>query len=62
MLMPMDMVPPIGDVVTACRERGLLVLTAGDNMMRLAPPLIVSEAEVNRAVGIVGDALGALAR
>ena len=62
LLIGMDMVPPIGDVVTACRERGLLVLTAGDNMMRLAPPLIVSEAEVNRAVGIVGDALGALAR
>ena len=62
LLIGMDMVPPIGDVVTACRERGLLVLTAGDNMMRLAPPLVVSEAEVNRAVGIVGDALEALAR
>jgi acetylornithine/succinyldiaminopimelate/putrescine aminotransferase len=24
-----DLVPPVGDVVAACRERGLLVLTAG---------------------------------
>src|SRR5215831_7846755 len=31
LLIGMDLVPPVGNVVSACRERGLLVLTAGDN-------------------------------
>jgi len=62
LLAGMDVVPPVADVVAACRERGLLVLTAGDNMVRVAPPLIVSEAEVGRAAGILEDALGVFAR
>ncbi len=45
-------------MVSACRERGLLVLTAGDNTLRLAPPLIVDEASVERATEIVEQALG----
>ena len=41
LLVGIDLVPPVGDVVAACRERGLLVLTAGDNALRLAPPLVL---------------------
>jgi 4-aminobutyrate aminotransferase-like enzyme len=54
----LDLVPPVGDVVTRCRERGLLVLTAGDNVLRLAPPLIVDEPSIERAAGIIDGALG----
>jgi len=57
LLIGMDLVPPVGNVVSACRERGLLVLTAGDNAMRLAPPLIVDEAAIDRAATIVEAAL-----
>ncbi len=60
LLLGIDLVPPVGDVVAACRERGLLVLTAGDNVLRLAPPLVVPEESVDRAAAIIGDALGAL--
>jgi acetylornithine/N-succinyldiaminopimelate aminotransferase len=56
-----DLVPPVGDVVAACRERGLLVLTAGDNMLRVAPALIVTEKEVAEACGIIDAALKAVA-
>ena len=58
LLVGMDLVPPVGDMVTRCRERGLLVLTAGDNVLRLAPPLIVDEPTIARAVEIIGGALG----
>jgi acetylornithine aminotransferase/acetylornithine/N-succinyldiaminopimelate aminotransferase len=58
LLVAMDLVPPVGDVLAACRERGLLGLTAGDNALRLAPALIVGEAEVDRAAAIVEAALG----
>ena len=60
LLVGMDMVPPVGDLVTACRERGLLALTAGDNALRLAPALIVSEKEIGEACGIIDKALESL--
>src|SRR5262245_37793430 len=57
LLVAIDVVPPVGNVVAACRERGLLVLTAGDNALRLAPPLIVDDATIERGVEIVDRAL-----
>jgi 4-aminobutyrate aminotransferase-like enzyme len=52
----------VGDVVGACRERGLLVLSAGDNTLRLAPPLITDETSVRRAVEIIEQVLAGLAK
>jgi 4-aminobutyrate aminotransferase len=40
-----------------CFRRGLLVLTAGDAALRLSPPLVVSEAQVDRALELLGAAL-----
>jgi acetylornithine/N-succinyldiaminopimelate aminotransferase len=34
-------------------DRGLLVGTAGNNTLRLAPPLIVTEADVREAIDII---------
>ena len=61
LLAGLDLVPPVADAVAACRERGLLVLTAGDNTLRLAPPLIVTDNEVARACGIIDAALAGMA-
>jgi acetylornithine/N-succinyldiaminopimelate aminotransferase len=61
LLVGLDLVPPVADAVTACRERGLLVLTAGDNTLRLAPALIVSEKEIAEACDIIQAALEAVA-
>jgi 4-aminobutyrate aminotransferase len=44
----------------ACFERGLLVLTAGKSVVRLSPPLIVSEAEMATALWILGEAVAAV--
>ena len=44
-------------IVAACREAGLLVLTAGDTVLRLAPPLIVDEGMCDRALAILDGAL-----
>ena len=48
------------DLVQRCMARGLLVLTAGDAVLRMVPPLIITEAEVDRAVAILDQALGDL--
>jgi acetylornithine/N-succinyldiaminopimelate aminotransferase len=41
---------PNGDLVAAAREEGLLTAAAGENVVRLLPPLIVGEAEVAECV------------
>lgn len=45
-------------VATECRKLGLMVLTTGVyETMRFIPPLTVSEAEVDQALAIVGEAV-----
>jgi predicted acetylornithine/succinylornithine family transaminase len=46
-----------GSVVDACRERGLLVVTAGPDVLRLLPPLVVTEAEVEEALAVLREVL-----
>ncbi|MGA8797895.1 MAG: aminotransferase class III-fold pyridoxal phosphate-dependent enzyme, partial [Candidatus Cybelea sp.] len=49
-----------GAIVAAARERGLLIGSAGGNSVRFAPPLIISEAEVSRAVSLLGTSFDKL--
>lgn len=44
----------------AVRDLKLLVGVAGNNVLRLAPPLIITDADVREAVGIIDEALTAL--
>lgn len=39
------------------RDRGLLIGAAGDNVARMAPPLVIDEADASEAIGILDDAL-----
>ena len=45
-------------VQNACREKGLLVGVAGNNVLRLAPPLIIEDGDVRKAVSVMDEALG----
>jgi 4-aminobutyrate aminotransferase len=47
-------------VVTACFERGLLVLGAGKNAVRFSPPLVLTREQADTAVKIFDQALGAV--
>lgn len=47
---------PVKGIITAARERGLLVLSAGDSVLRLLPPLTVKPDEVQTAIGILDEA------
>lgn len=52
---------PVGDVAAAMRDQNLLGVGAGENVMRLIPPLIVTETEIDEAVERFDRALTALA-
>ncbi|HEY2903002.1 MAG TPA: aspartate aminotransferase family protein [Polyangia bacterium] len=45
-------------VVAKAREAGLLVSVAGGNVIRFAPALVVSKAQVDEAIAILDDVLG----
>jgi len=45
-------------IVAKCMERGLLILTAGDDVLRLVPPLILTEAETDEGLAILEGVLG----
>ena len=44
-------------IVAAARERHLLVLTAGPNVIRIVPPLTISREEIERGVTILAEVL-----
>jgi 4-aminobutyrate aminotransferase len=43
----------------ACFRRGLLVLTAGDAAIRLSPPLVVTDEQIDRALELFAEACAA---
>lgn len=45
----------IGEIQKKLLEKGLLVLTAGKNVIRLLPPLIISEKEISKGMKILLD-------
>ncbi|MEI2384205.1 aspartate aminotransferase family protein [Breoghania sp. JC706] len=51
---------PVGDVVAAGRANGLLSVPAGDNVVRLLPPLTVSEEDMDEAVSRLDAAAAAV--
>ena len=46
----------------AAFQRGLLVLEAGEAVVRMSPPLVVSSAEVDTAVRLFGESVDAVAK
>jgi acetylornithine/N-succinyldiaminopimelate aminotransferase len=53
---------PAGDIVKACTAEKFLTVGAGDNVVRVMPPLNVAEAEVGEAVSRLSKALKAVAK
>ncbi len=57
LLIGVELTQPVGALVDACRDAGLLVLSAGEKVLRLTPPLVVGEAECDRALEIIDRVL-----
>ncbi|MGA0533992.1 aspartate aminotransferase family protein [Hansschlegelia sp. KR7-227] len=57
LLMGLRCVVPNGEVAAALRDQRLLTVGAGDNVVRLLPPLIVTEAEIGDAMARIDRGL-----
>lgn len=49
---------PAGPVVAAALERGLLVITAGEKVLRIVPPLVITRDDVDAGLAILRESLG----
>lgn len=47
-------------VITAARERGLLIISCGRNTLRFVPPLVISREEIEEGLGILERAMEAV--
>jgi acetylornithine/N-succinyldiaminopimelate aminotransferase len=61
LLIGLRMVPPASEMVDALRAENMLAPAAGDNVVRLLPPLIIGEVEIAEAVARIDRACARLA-
>jgi acetylornithine/N-succinyldiaminopimelate aminotransferase len=60
LLIGLRCLPPVADVARALREQGVLAAAAGENVLRLLPPLIVTEADIDEALARIEKAAATL--
>ena len=48
---------PVGEIVTKAIENGLLVISAGTNVLRMVPPLVITEADIDEMIEKLEKAL-----
>lgn len=60
LLIGMECEIAVGDIIGACLKKGLLVLSAGPNVLRFLPPLNITFVQVDQALGILEGVLSDL--
>jgi len=41
---------PVNDIIAKAQEQGLIIITAGKNIIRIVPPLIITEEHVDEMI------------
>ena len=59
LLLGLRCVAPSRELLGRLRAEGLLAVTAAENVLRLAPPLIIAETQVDEALAILERVCGA---
>ena len=50
----------LSKIVEAARQKGLIILTAGDNVIRLLPPLTISREEIQQGIAVLKEVFSEL--
>lgn len=48
---------PVNDVIVKAMEKGLITISAGGNVLRMVPPLVIKKEHVDEMIGILKDVL-----
>ena len=59
LLVGVAMTGSVKPLIAAARDKGLLVINAGENVLRLAPPLIITKEQIDTAVNVIEACLEA---
>ncbi len=51
---------PVKPLIEAAMKQGLIVINAGENVLRMAPPLTIEEGDVSSALDLLGSSLAAI--
>jgi acetylornithine/N-succinyldiaminopimelate aminotransferase len=62
LLIGLRMIPQASEMIDELRAEKMLTVAAGDNVVRLLPPLIIGEKEITEAVGCIDRACARLAQ
>ncbi len=57
LLRGVELTQPAAPVVARCREQGVLVITAGEKVLRLAPPLVIEWSELQEGLAVIEAAI-----
>jgi len=62
LLVGLRMIPPVSDVVDELRAEKMIAVAAGENVVRLLPPLIISAAEIDDGIDRIDRACARLTK
>jgi predicted acetylornithine/succinylornithine family transaminase len=57
LLVGVELKGPVKPILAAARDKGLILINAGENVLRLAPPLIITKGQIDTAVNIIEECL-----
>lgn len=57
LLLGLEVTCPNGEIVAKAMEKGLILLTAGGNVVRIAPPLVIQKEEIDSFISILDEIL-----
>ncbi len=60
LLIGIELDQSVKPLIEAARQQGLLIINAGENVLRICPPLIISEQELEEGLGILSDCISNL--
>jgi acetylornithine/N-succinyldiaminopimelate aminotransferase len=58
-LRAIELTQPVTNVIHRCRESGVLIISAGASNVRLAPPLIISNEQIDEGLAVLEAAIAA---
>ncbi len=57
LLLGIEITSVAAPIIARARANGLLIINAGENVLRVAPALIAGKAEIDEAVTIIGRSI-----